>query len=65
MKFCNVGSLKEVVKMKILSERLIRCSFLSEHLLPEDFGHFISIQYSGNFKKLTGGFVAISLEEYS
>lgn len=44
----------------------MHCLFLSEHLLPEGFGHFISVQCIGNFKKkLTGCFAAVFLEECS
>lgn len=39
--------------------------FLSEHLLPEGFGHGVFIQCSGDFIKLTGGFAAVSPGERS
>ena len=44
-----MGSFKEIVKMKFLSEGSVHCLFLSEHLLPEGFGHLIYIRYSANF----------------
>lgn len=60
----NVGSFKEIVKMKILSEGLIHCLFLSDHLLLEGFGHFVSLQLSGHLKKTHSVcFAAVSLEE--
>lgn len=47
MQICNVDSFKEIVKIKILSEGLVRVYFSVN--IDYGFGHFIYIWYSANF----------------
>lgn len=50
MESYNGGSFKEILKMKSLSKGLVHCLFHTEHLLPECFGHFLSMSRVDTFK---------------